>query len=161
MNNNYFNAREIEFFCYCRKKTNKSANNSGIFIQRILFEQKFSLNSTILDNKIQQYYRFIFLRINLNTATPDQGYTKTFHSQHTDETKQSLVIFSNLIIDLYVCIYSNVQKTPNIALPTMPTLPEHYWFIWIFVLYKDSSKLLCYLLVVHEATFYCIIKPSS
>lgn len=126
------NAREIEFVCYCRKKTNKSANNLGIFIQRILFEQKFSLNSTILDNKIQQYYRFIFLRINLSTAAPVQGYTKTFHSQHTDETKQSLVIGSNLIIDLYVCIYSNVQKTPNIALPTMPKLPEHYWFIWTF-----------------------------
>lgn len=152
-------AREIEIVCFCRKKTNKSANNLYSF-SAFYLNEKCCVNITFLDSKIQPYYRFIFLRINLNTATPDQDYTKTFHSQHTDETKQSLVIFSIQIIDLYVCIYSNVQKTPNIALP-MPTLPEHNWFIWIFVLYKDSNKLLCYFSVVHEATFYCIIKPSQ
>lgn len=146
------NAREIEFVCYCRKKTNKSANNLGIFIQRILFKQKFSLNSTILDNKIQQYYRFIFLRINLSTAAPVQGYTKTFHSQHTDETKQSLVIGSNLIIDLYVCIYSNVQKHQTLLYQQcqpFPNITGLYGFLYYtriqasyYVIFQQSMKLL-------------------
>lgn len=152
------NARDIEIVCYCRKKTNKSANNLYSF-SAFYLNEKWSVNSTFLDSKIQQYYRFIFLRINLSTATPDQGYTKTFILNTPMKLNRAQLFFSNLIIDFYVCIYSNVQKTPNIALP-MSTLPEHYWFIWIFVLYKDSSKLPCYYLVVHEATLYCIIKPS-
>lgn len=107
------NAREIEIVCYCRKKTNKSAKNLYSF-SALYLNEKWSVNSTFLDSKIQQYYRFISLWINLNTATPDRGYTTTFHSQHINETKQSLVIFFKFCMHILKCIKNAQRCSTNV-----------------------------------------------